>query len=59
MALNTIHLINQVFQTCQHAGLLKVYTDNKLNIEFNLLPDDNFFYLSKLKQIADNILKCI
>ena len=29
------------------------------NFHFKLLPDENFLDRSKLKEIADNILKCI
>ena len=29
------------------------------SIELNLLPDDDIFDWTKLKQIADDILKCI
>ena len=35
------------------------FSHNIFNVFLNPLPDDNILGWSKLKQIADNILKCI
>ena len=50
------------FQYCKGSSVIALWSVNAFNLEknkFNPLPDDKILDLPKLKQIADNILKCI
>ena len=53
--------INEIKQEGNTVRKTNTLSDNKKNIlsSFNSFPDDKILYWSKLKQIADDILKCI